>query len=370
MRKAGEPVSLVRLARKIIARSTRWRIAVFLAACLFPALVVAQNDNWLGGTGFWSDGTKWSAGEPGSGNSVFIDHGKAGSSAVTINFNGAQCASLTIDSDDSLTLVDGTLFTVFGPNISNAGTLSISTSTTNSILDVSGAVTLTGVGGLTMSNNSGNTMMGYGQPDNSSLTNQTTIQGAGTIGQIPGNSSLVNQRTINANQTTPLNIYFGGGALTNTGTLEATNNATLVLRGSSTIANTSGTIHADPGHSFNEVEAIHRFGNHDGILPRRMSLTGHSLKIPWSGCGPSLPGWKRSFTGRPVPLGRSVLTTDGLAQWHRWRESPRCLQVGQWGFSDIAWNLSRPASVRVSRGLQRIETHRSPTRREGVLSDK
>jgi hypothetical protein len=28
-------------------------------------------------------------------------------------------------------------------------------------------------------------------------------------------------------------------------------------------------------------------------------------------------------------------------------------QVGQCGFSDIAWNLSRPASVRVSRGLQR-----------------
>jgi hypothetical protein len=56
-----------------------------------------------------------------------------------------------------------------------------------------------------------------------------------------------------------------------------------------------------------------------------------------------------------VPLGRSVLTTDGLALGGRgiWPQSPQCWQVGQWGFSDIAWNLSRPASVRVSRGLQR-----------------
>src|SRR5580704_5337571 len=55
--------------------------------------------------------------------------------------------------------------------------------------------------------------------------------------------------------------------------------------------------------------------------------------------GQSLPGWKGSFTGCPAPLGRSVLTTDGLALGggsHRWTGSPQCLQVGQCGFSDIA----------------------------------
>ena len=53
-----------------------------------------------------------------------------------------------------------------------------------------------------------------------------------------------------------------------------------------------------------------------------------------------------------MPLGRSVLATDGLVLGggrHRWPGSPQCLQVGQCGFSDIAGNLSRPASVSVSR---------------------
>src|ERR1700693_2202339 len=52
---------------------------------------------------------------------------------------------------------------------------------------------------------------------------------------------------------------------------------------------------------------------------RKMFLTSPlidqaiSLKTPGQAAGPSLPGWTRSFTGCPVPLGRSVLTTDGLA---------------------------------------------------------
>src|SRR5712692_3046302 len=117
------------------------RVAVLLAACLSPILAFAQNDIWLGGTGFWSDKTKWSVGVPTSSNSVFIDNGKTGASPVTINYNGAQCGSLTIDSDDSLTLVDGTIFTVFGPTISNAGTLSISASSGSPIVDISGSVT-------------------------------------------------------------------------------------------------------------------------------------------------------------------------------------------------------------------------------------
>jgi hypothetical protein len=32
-------------------------------------------DNWLGGTGNWSNGADWSAGEPGGGSDVFINTG-------------------------------------------------------------------------------------------------------------------------------------------------------------------------------------------------------------------------------------------------------------------------------------------------------
>src|SRR5713101_9318373 len=140
------------------------RVAVLLAACLSPILAFAQNDIWLGGTGFWSDKTKWSVGVPTSINSVFIDNGKTGASPVTINYNGAQCGSLTIDSDDSLTLTDTTIFTVFGPTISNSGVFLMNATSGNAILDIGGSVALKGSGGLTMSNNAGNTMMGYAQP--------------------------------------------------------------------------------------------------------------------------------------------------------------------------------------------------------------
>jgi hypothetical protein len=230
------------------ARNIRMRFGplsiIFLAACLFPARAIAQNDNWLGGSGFWSDASKWSAGVPTSSNSVFIDNAKAGASSVTINYNGAQAGSLTIDSDDSLTIVDPSIFTVFGPTIANAGTFSMN-ATSGAILDISGSVTLKGSGGLTLSNNANNSIMGYGQPDNSFLTNQTTIRGAGHIGS-SNNGGFINQGTVNANQTMPLTVSVGNGVLTNTnGTLEATNNATLVLDGGATLTNTGGTIHAD-----------------------------------------------------------------------------------------------------------------------------
>jgi hypothetical protein len=107
-------------------------------------------------------------------------------------------------------------------------------------------VTLKGTGTLTMSNNSGNSIMGYGQGDNSTFTNQITIQGAGHIGSSNG-GGFINQGTVNANQTTPLSISVGNGVLTNTGTLEATNGATLSLNGGATLTNTGGTIHADAG---------------------------------------------------------------------------------------------------------------------------
>jgi|SRR6266478_2965022 len=57
--KVYEEVCLAGLSRK-----TTMRAAVLLAACLSPILAFAQNDIWKGGTGKWSDSTKWSAGVP------------------------------------------------------------------------------------------------------------------------------------------------------------------------------------------------------------------------------------------------------------------------------------------------------------------
>jgi fibronectin-binding autotransporter adhesin len=245
--KVCEEVCLAGLSRK-----TRVRAAVLLAALLTPILGFAQNDNWLGGTGLWSDGTKWSLGAaPTSSNNVFIDNGKSGASPVTINFNGAQCGSLTVDNDDSLIMVDGTIFTLYGPTIGNAGNIFLNSAGFGTYFNFGGAVTLSGAGTLTMSNDSGNYLMGYAQPSpGASLTNMSTIQGAGNIGFTGGigaGNSFINQNqaTVNANQTTPLLINVGSGTVSNTGKLEATSGATLQLWNGA-ITNTGGIIHADP----------------------------------------------------------------------------------------------------------------------------
>src|SRR5260370_33411000 len=153
-----------------------------LTACLSPILAVAQNDNWLGGTGLRSDASKWSAGMPTSSNSVFIDNDKTGAAPVTINYNGAQCGNLTIDSDDSLTLTDTTIFTVFGPTVSNSGVLLMNATSGRAILDIAGCVSLKGSGGLTMSETAGTSLTRYGQPTRVACTTQDTVPGAGRRG--------------------------------------------------------------------------------------------------------------------------------------------------------------------------------------------
>ena len=135
--------------------------------------------------------------------------------------------------------------------ITNNGSFQVIANGSNTDLDVTGAVTLTGTGTLTLSNDANNHIMGYGQPSpGASLTNQITIQGAGQLGWTDGigsGNTFTNQATINANQSTPLILTSNTDqTFNNTGTLEATNGATLELAGG-TITNTGGTIHADSG---------------------------------------------------------------------------------------------------------------------------
>jgi len=143
------------------SRKTMVRVAVLLAACLTPIVAFAQ-DNWKGGAGNWNDATKWTAGVPTSSSSVYVDHGLAGASAVTVS-DGEQSGNLTIDSDDSVTLANGALFQIYGPTISNAGTFLLNAAGGNVYFDINGAVTLTGAGTLNMSNNPNNIIFGYGQ---------------------------------------------------------------------------------------------------------------------------------------------------------------------------------------------------------------
>jgi hypothetical protein len=199
------------------------------------------SDNWLGGTGNWSVAGNWSGGVPNNGvpvnttYDVFIDKGNAKASAVTLDIN-AGINNLAIDSDDSLSIRNGSVLRINGSSINNAGKLSLNSTGNFTELVVAGAnVTLSGGGTVTLSNNVGNYIFGATTAD--TLTNQETIQGAGTIGN--GQMTLVNSGTINANQSAGLTINPAGG-ITNTGTIEATG-GTLLLSGTK-VTNTGGKI--------------------------------------------------------------------------------------------------------------------------------
>ncbi len=101
-------------------------------------------------------------------------------------------------------------------------------------------MTLSGGGRLNLSNNSQNFILGAARAD--TLTNQSTIQGSGNIGD--NQMTLVNSGTINANVSNPLIIQPSGGT-TNTGTMEASSGGTLVLDNS--ITNKGGVIKALAG---------------------------------------------------------------------------------------------------------------------------
>ena len=192
------------------------------------------NDTWKGGTGNWSAAANWSAGVPNNGTpsgttyNVFIDGGNPAKSAVTLDISAA-INTLTVDSDDALTLSNNTSLTVNGPTITNHGAIHMNGgANANGFLTLGGNVTLSGTGTLTMSDLTGGgdaVLQGNGTV----LTNQSTIQGTGIIGN--GTLAIVNSGTIDANTSTGKGALTlnGSGGITNTGLLEATGGGALTI---------------------------------------------------------------------------------------------------------------------------------------------
>jgi len=120
-------------------------------------------------------------------------------SNATINaeiLNPANGGQVVIDNSTGLTLGAGS-------SIINAGTISMnSTGLPTDLIIAAPNVTLSGSGTLTMSNSQYNFIEGS---SSSTFTNQSTIQGAGTIGI--GGLVLINSGTIDANQSTALQLH-------------------------------------------------------------------------------------------------------------------------------------------------------------------
>lgn len=154
--------------------------------------------------------------------------------------NNTLGGTITNPAGGLLKIDNGAILNLESGSYPTLGTVNLTSTGNSTELVLGGNVTLSG-GTLTLSNNAANYLFGASAGD--VLTNQETIQGAGHIGN--GSMTLVNSGTIDANQSAGLTIAPNGGT-TNTGTMEATSGATLVLSGT-TIANAGGKLSAATG---------------------------------------------------------------------------------------------------------------------------
>jgi hypothetical protein len=163
----------------------------------------------------------------GAGSNVTIQGGGGTLSGGTLETSGGGqilVNGMTIDGSNGHTVTNtGSVVlsnVVLLGTISNTGTIAV-----NNIVIGAGGATLAGSGNFTFLDSTGDTISGTGT--STTLTNQNTISGAGTIGD--NGLVLTNQGVIDANATNPLIVDTGATAVTNSGKLEATNNGTLFV---------------------------------------------------------------------------------------------------------------------------------------------
>lgn len=231
-----------------------WLAAVatlLVAACL--SVRQAKGQCTLGGTlstwnvagnGNWSNGADWNpVGFPNSSSrNVCITNG---TSTVTLD-TSASLANLQLAAGNALTTNLNTALSVFGAQIINNGQIMLNGGgATNSFLILDNSVTLSGGGTLTMTvaGGGGSAFIQQGV-GGVTLANQSTIQGAGVIGN--GALALSNSGTINANSSGQALTLNGSGGITNAGLLEGTGGGVLQIS-STNVNNAGGNITANGG---------------------------------------------------------------------------------------------------------------------------
>jgi len=239
------PLSLRREARLILALlSNLFAISVLAGVGTRPALAQTTTSTWSGGSGNWSPcpsqgGTAlWDT----CSNSVVPD----GNFIAVINggpvfATGASVVGLTIFPNDVLNLTPGYV-EITGPTLSNQGTINIGASNGLEFPQPSQTTTISGAGTINLTDPNARVLGG----SNAVINTNNTIQGQGYIGML----TFTNQSTIDANVSGAQLELAGGGSITNTGTIQASNGATLLLQGSSLgvpFNNTGGTIQALTG---------------------------------------------------------------------------------------------------------------------------
>jgi hypothetical protein len=264
---ATQELSVMGLEQETWCRLAWLVIALFLTVSLFSMPASAQTDNWLGGTGNWSDPSKWSAGVPTATSNVFIDNGNGQASVVTVD-GGFQCNNLTIDADDTLTIQGGAALVINGSAIANRGKINVTTAFSGGnapaalTIAAGKSVQLAGLGVVTLIDVAHQAAALINGGAGATLTNANNlIQGSGQIGQA-GGLALVNQSAgvINANQSgfgLLLDMPAGGA---NQGLIEATGGGSLMFSQGITVNNAGGTITASGAGSVVLLEDVTQGG--------------------------------------------------------------------------------------------------------------
>lgn len=241
--------------RRVLA-ALKCACILFSALSLFSLanLAVAQTDNWVGTTGVWSDGAQWDSGVPVAGDNIVIGTATASSTDDL----SLSIGTLTVsNSTDSLLLGDGVTLTVSG-SINNAGSIQMASAGSNTFLSIGGNISLSGKGTLTLGSGGPNFIVGASGTGSEILTNASTVQGVGNIGN--GIMGFVNSGTVIANGSA-LNLFINvsSAGFNNTGTLEAITGGNLTIAGpansfanynSSTSTLTGGTYTANGGNIY------------------------------------------------------------------------------------------------------------------------
>lgn len=215
-----------------------------------------------------------------------------------LSVGGTLDGSTSIPNNTGLfTVNNGNVLNLLGV-VSNSGTIALDAAT-GGCLSVSGSVSITGNGKVTM--NPLNCISGTA---GSHLTNQSTIQGAGNIGST-GPIGITNSGTILANQASPLTITPDSTGFTNAanGILTVMPGSTLNIAGLFTNYSgttlSSGTYNVMGTFSFQNANIVTNFVT--------MTLTGSSAKVTDSVTG------KNAYANLTNNLNRGVMSLQSGA---------------------------------------------------------
>src|SRR5258708_5112246 len=215
----------------LTAHCASTRASFARCACLlvaFGGLVVAasaQTDNWIGGTGNWSDPTQWSNGVPAPGENVVIGTATANSTDDI----GLEIGTLTLSNPgDAITLPDASFLAVTG--LTNEGTITLDGTNYYAHLLLQNSLTLTGNGVLILNPSAVYNSLNIISSSSANIfTNASTILGGGYIGE--GDMGFVNAGVVHCTAYHGMLIYVGNNGFSNQGLLEATDGSILEITG-------------------------------------------------------------------------------------------------------------------------------------------